>query len=533
MNTVRDEKTLRVENSERCHAPGSLTSERVMAFGVSIAMGAALLLVAADVSQAEPNRHALRQLTNITVGDVERPKLRSQDADAFAFQATGDLLGIGTSTVNTQIYYWREDTGVITQVTNGIGCDSYDVARPTDGVFSGSRPEVIAFASTCDLDPTRDNSDGNAEIFFWEIFSGTFHQITDTPPGVTNGEPYTSDSGRCLVFSSNGDLDDNDGSDQDHPGPGYSNVDGSQEVFLYSKIDGEVNYPHNAIFTQVSDGPFGTTSKSPVVGGYWFARQCQTTAYQSDHDQLGKGEVGNRIYMYRRPASAVEDMSTADEIAPGPTFPAGEYQNPHISSASPFARGPHIVFESEPDLWNNGSVGNDIFDYRVFHSRMTQFTTSTILDVTKRPNVSDGGGVVVFDSTGEFVSQKREARIGGLPPFNADANAEIYRLKGRKRVFQLTRSEGCENTHVSIKDNGRRILFRSTCDLIPGSNPSGLPQLFLWSLEKSNSPVLASCEEASGCCAWQRKGPASCYEPVFGSKPKPPRPNCLERDRCD
>ncbi|TFH21495.1 MAG: hypothetical protein E4H03_10510, partial [Myxococcales bacterium] len=162
---------------------------------------------------AEPGRHALRQITNITVGEVETPEMRSQEGQRVAFAATGDVLGIGTSTANKQIYMWDEnlDTGAtsLIQVTNGIGCDSYDPVRPTDGTFSGSRLEIIAFVSNCDFDPNVDNSDGNPEIFFWEIDSGIFHQVTDTPATVTNGKPFVSDSTRCMVFESNGDLDDN------------------------------------------------------------------------------------------------------------------------------------------------------------------------------------------------------------------------------------------------------------------------------------------------------------------------------------
>ena len=161
-----------------------------LAAAISLATGA-------GTAFAEPNRHVLRQITSITVGDVETPEMRSQNGQRVAFVATGDVLGIGTGTANKQIYMWEEDLDTgnasILQVTNGVGCDSYDPARPTDGVFSGSRPEIIAFVSDCDLDPSVDNSDGNPEIFFWEIDSGIFHQVTDTPAGeLVNRLPANS-----------------------------------------------------------------------------------------------------------------------------------------------------------------------------------------------------------------------------------------------------------------------------------------------------------------------------------------------------
>jgi len=534
-------QTTRCTEERRHESPRGRTIATAAALSMLIGIGAG-----AGPAAAEPGNHVLRQITNITVGDTQFPKIRSQDGDSISFIATGDVLGIGTSTTNRHLYYWEEATDTITQVTSG-DCEAYEQARPMDTTFSGGRPQIIAFISTCDLDGTRDNSDGNPELFLWEVVSGTFHQITDTQAPIVNATPFVSDSCRCVVFSSNGDLDDNVPSnpryDSGHPGPGFSNVDGSREVFMLSTLSAEESapgpFPFNGTFTQVSNGPAGTSSENPVIGGYWYARQCQTTVYQSDHDQLGTGAVGTHMWIYHRPASEVRAMDYPGDIAKSGlegNFPAGDYVNPFISAASPFARGPHVVFEVETDLWNNESVGLNVFNYRVFHPRLTQFTDSglyTPLADTRGPNVSDGGGVISFYSTGEHVSQRREARIGGEPPFNDDANYEIFRIKGRRRIYQLTKTENCQNDQVTLDDAGRRFAWRSSCDLVPGSNPNNLPQVFIWTLEKNNSTTLATCEQAAGCCSWQKRDPASCYEPVFGTKPKPPRPNCIAKDRCE
>jgi hypothetical protein len=201
-----------------------------------------------------------------------------------------------------------------------------------------------------------------------------------------------------------------------------------------------------------------------------------------------------------------------------------------ISAASAFARGPHIVFESEPDLWNNGSVGTNIFDYRVFHPRMTQYSFVDADSVVKRPTVADGGGVIACDSNAELVSQKHHARFGQEPPFNPDGNFEIFRMKGRRRVTQITQTENCDNTHASLQDDGHRLAFLSTCDLVPGHNPNGLPQIFLWGIERSHSPLLLAggCEQSQGCCKYTRSD-GTCYTPIVAKKPKPARPNCLDK----
>jgi len=514
------------------------TSHRILIGGLFAGTVSATLALGVVPAAAAPGYHLMRQLTNITTGTIESVKVRSQNGQRIAFVSTGDVMGPGTETAQRQIYLWSEQisgNGVITRITNLPGCESYDIARSTDDILS-DRPEVIAFVSTCNFDPAIGNVDANPEIFFYEVFTGEFHQITNTVAPVVNAEPYTSDSGRCLVFRSNGDLNNNVPShphfNSDHPGPGYSNPDGSAEVFLYGKLDNKDDFPYNGVVTQVSNGPSGTTSSHPVINGYWFARQCQTTAFQSDHDQLGQGLTGQGIYIYKMPMSALEPI-TAAEIPMG--FPDGIYSNPNISAASPFARGPHIVFESAADLWRNESQGTDIFDWRDFHPRMTQFTNIGSGFEAKNPEVGDGGGVIVFSSNGEMLNPEREAKTGELPPFNADSNHEIFILEGRRTVTQLTQTVGCDNLNPSLSDDGGRLGFLSSCDIISGGNPNGLTQVFLRHLERADYPLVAnaSCLQANGCCIYSRDL-TTCHHPLKGRKPKINRPNCVDKpDGCD
>jgi hypothetical protein len=500
-------------------------------------VGVLAAALVAEPASAAPGHIVMRQLTHITTGTIETPKLQLQDGNVMAFASNADVLGPGTQTANRQIYIWKENpdgTSSFTKATNGVGCDSWYPARPTDTVFS-DRPMVVAFVSTCNFDPGVGNADGNPEIFLYEVESGLIHQITKTTAPVVNDEPFMSDSGRCLVFSSNGDLDNNTPMnpfyESDHPGPGYHNPDGSREVFVYGKLDSQNGYPYNAPFVQISNGPSGTTSGHPVIGGYIFGRQCQTSAFQSDHDQLGTGLMGQQIYTYNMPSSAIE-LVEAKEIEPHGTVP-GTYQNSSISEASPFARGPHIVFETDADLWQNGSTGNDVFDFRAYHPRMTQYTNVGSPLEAKRPQVADGGGVVTLDSNGEILAQDRAAADGSMPPFNADGNHEIFRLKGRKYATQITRTEECENTDSTIMDDGNRVGFVSNCDIVPGGNAAGKTQVFLYSLERVEAGIMqpGACTQAGGCCLGSRKE-ATCYSDLSGRKPKISRPNCLDRETC-
>lgn len=467
----------------------------------------------------------LTQLTRNTVGDVADVRLRSELGTWVSFTSTGDVLGPGTETAGREVYLYNVVTGTITKVTATPGGESYAPTRVSDSTFSAGRPDSFFFVSTGDFDPTRDNSDGNPEIFVYEVASGQIKQMTDTQPPVVNDMPFTSDSAKCIVFTSTGDLDNNVGQDSSNPGAGFKNPDGSQEVFLYT-VNSNVNFPYDGYFTQVSNGPAGTTSRAPVIGGYWFPRQCQTTAYLSDHDQLNEGASGERIYTYDRPAGRIERMQNDDVPLYGDLDPDGFYGIPHISSASNFARGPYVVFHTEADVWNNGLSGLEVFRYRVFHPRMTQYTGITLGDAMN-PQISDGGGYIAFHSTGELLSEKKGAKHFGPGPYNGDHNSEIFEIKGRRKVWQITESEGCDNYDVNIQDHGGGIAFVSTCDLVPGNNPAGVPQVFLWRRVKPDDPVLApgGCDVVDGCCNEAN----SCYRDLLGRQNRPPKRNALDK----
>ena len=139
--------------------------------------------------------------------------------------------------------------------------------------------------------------------------------------------------------------------------------------------------------------------------------------------------------------------------------------------------------------------------------------------------ISDGGGYIAFQSNGE---QVHRAKFGGEPPFNADGNNEIFRLRGRRKVWQLTDTTGCQNTVPSLRDDGTAITFRSTCNLIPGKNPNNRPQVFLYKEVFSDHPLAgAGCQVAQGCCN-EANG---CYQPIFGRKHSTRPKDCIAKPR--
>jgi Tol biopolymer transport system component len=108
---------------------------------------------------------------------------------------------------------------VITQVT--------DTVAPVENLAASAdtRANLVAFSSNGDLDPARDNGEGNREIFVWSKKARSFQQVTAATVGESTN-PVISTSGRWLVFESTADLNQN----------GASN----RRVFQYDRELGEL-----------------------------------------------------------------------------------------------------------------------------------------------------------------------------------------------------------------------------------------------------------------------------------------------------
>jgi hypothetical protein len=449
----------------------------------------------------------IRQLTTNTTGTIVEPNVRLERAETVTFVSDGDVLGPGSAPGHREIYLYHRPSDTIRRLTTTTNGESYQAIRETDETRS-RRPKYVVFVSTGNLDTRVGNADGNPEIFIHLTDTGEVRQLTDTPAGIINADPYSSDHGQCIVWRSTGDLDNNDGSESQTPSPGFDNADGSDEIFMLRFVDETLD---GALITQVSNGPAGTVSSNPVIGGYWFTRQCRSTSYQSDHDQLGNGSTGSHIYNYTKLSAETEQLSNIGGF--------GISVNPAITGASSFARGPFVVFESEADILDNGSSGFELFRHRLFSTEQKQYTYQAAGE-TRNPAISDGGGFITFESTSDLLDPAKRVKSGGAPPFNADGNSEIYLSKGRKRIWQLTRTSGCENLQPSIQENGDAIAFISNCDLVPGRNPIGAPQLFLYFEVTGSDPWLSAdkCKVAEGCCNVAN----GCYTPILGRQVRPP-----------
>ncbi|HYC54433.1 MAG TPA: hypothetical protein VEL28_05805 [Candidatus Binatia bacterium] len=464
-------------------------------------------LIAADLMLPEPARarrvHVIKQVTQLTQGIVERPRIQQVRGELVSFVSDGDVLGPGSAHAGRrEVYMWTFADDSLQRATDTAGGESYDASRVTDD-FRSKRPPYIAFISTGDLVPGVGNADGNPELFLWTVETGEIRQLTQTLAPVVNALPHPSDTGDCIVFESTGDLDDNDGSYGTSGPSGYSNEDGSREVFY---IDFHDNGFDNFHFTQMSDGPVGTTSAHGSVGGYFYFNQCHTLTYQSDHDQLGNGSTGTNVYEFFRQEAITKQVSLPGNLG-------GTSIEPIMSGAGLSSGGPSVVFASDANLFGFSTSGFQIYKMGTLTGQLRQVTLDP-LGGHRRPTVSDGSSAVFFETTGEPADPDRGTKVGPPGPHNADGNSEIVRLTGRNRVHMITRTEGCTNDYATINGNGRAAAFRSDCDLVPGHNLLGQQQVMAY-YEVHFREFLFKPEDCSilqGCCSTAN----GCYEEVLG-----------------
>ncbi|MFT4571499.1 MAG: hypothetical protein ACI8TX_001305 [Hyphomicrobiaceae bacterium] len=251
-------------------------------------------------------------------------------------------------------------------------------------------------------------------------------------------------------------------------------------------------------------------------------RQCQSIAYRSDHDQLDVARSGHHLYICTPASGKREDLTTNRGLRGGP--PDGEYSSAGITGASNFARGPFLVFTTDLDLLRNGSAATNIYRYRIFHPQLNQVVDLADGVVASDPVVSDGGGHVAFRCDGELlVKAKRNVVL----PVNADGNQEIFLLRGRRNVSQITQSVGCTNGPPALRSDATRIAFMSDCDLVAGENPTSIPQIFFVEKVFRNDPALqpGGCETSQGCCV----GPPDCTGVAIGKTRRARRIKCVDK----
>ena len=181
----------------------------------------------------------------------------------------------GNDEGNSEIFMRDTQRKQIVQMTDQPTADSL---RPS--TQSGLQ---VLFDSTADL--TGGNGDGNRELFLMTLRSGSWgtEQLTHTGEPVQNYAGQVAKRGKAAVFTSNGDLVNDD--------PMGGNPDGNREIFLWER--GQI--------TQVTHTPVGADNANPQMNQRGRFVVFESTASDLDPSSPVDDDLTNRrVYLHDR-----------------------------------------------------------------------------------------------------------------------------------------------------------------------------------------------------------------------------------------
>jgi WD40-like Beta Propeller Repeat len=211
----------------------------------------------------QPKKNEWVQVT-FTESPVENRRPATTSGRRFVFDSNGDLnnnpkVQRSNADGNREIFSAKlKKSGVeITQIT--------DTQAPVENISGAtdSRAKLVVFSSTGDLTQQNQNPEGNPEIFTW--FKGTFEQLTHSTSGESVN-PSVSTNGRWVVFESTADLMNN----------GASN----RRIFQYDRFQG--------VLLQLSRSRFGDNRGART-------RKRRFVVWQSTANLTGQNPNGDTV----------------------------------------------------------------------------------------------------------------------------------------------------------------------------------------------------------------------------------------------
>jgi uncharacterized repeat protein (TIGR01451 family) len=317
-------------------------------------------------------RNQFAQITNTTSGDSSGPALAS-DTARVAFVSDADLVGNNTDG-NSELFLYDLQTDSFTQVTNTTGgSGARDLSISDDG-------RRIAFISDRDLVGGL-NPDGNEEVFSYDRIARSITQITVSTGGIAPGIPSVSGDGNWIAFTSTQDLVEG------------SNTDGNSEVFLYDQIGG--------VLTQVTNTSGGTGSELTSLD-----ENGSRIAFDSDRDLVsGQNSDNNFEVFFAQRSSGNFTQVTNTTGATGSVAPS-------LSND-----GTRVAFYSDRDIIPEMNTGGDeqVFVYDQNKNEFTQVTEVAGGTASQGLVMSANGARIAFESPRDI-----------LPIENDDTNMEIF-----------------------------------------------------------------------------------------------------------
>ncbi len=160
-----------------------------------------------EIYRFDTTTSTLTQITTTSGCDSGEPSINAAGTK-IALESGCNLTGTD-SDGNNEIYRFDTATSTLTQITTTSSCETFSPSINADGT-------KIAFGSDCNL--TGSDSDGNAEIYRFDITTSTLTQITTTSSGG-NTSPSINADGTKIALESGCNLTG-------------SNSDGNPEIYL-------------------------------------------------------------------------------------------------------------------------------------------------------------------------------------------------------------------------------------------------------------------------------------------------------------
>ncbi|MDP6716581.1 MAG: hypothetical protein QF368_18420, partial [SAR202 cluster bacterium] len=374
----------------------------------------------------------ITQITDAANRDSGAPAI-SADGSRIAFVSNADFTGENADG-NKEIFLFNVASGVFTQVTRTTGSVNASPSISADG-------SLVALNSDRDL--AGNNSDGNLEVFLFDVASRLFTQVTKTSGG-SNTSPKISADGTHVVFESDRDL-------------AGGNPGNNSALFLFDTSDGS--------FSQIAT----------TTGATGFAQSINSdgtrVAFQSSANLIGKNPDGNiEIFLF--------DSATG-QVVQATNTTGGVNETPSIN-----ASGTVIALISDRDLTGENSDGNrEVFVFSTASGTSTQVTNS-IGGRSVTPSISADGTRIAFVSDNDLAASE-VTQLGQ----NVDGNDEIFLLDTvRGIVSQVTETTGGANYAPSISADGTSIAFSSSGDPTR-SNSEVNGEVFLAGAARATPPV--------------------------------------------
>ncbi len=419
------------------------------------------------------------------------------------------LLAIPTAKAQTD--------SVIGQVTSSA-TDSYAGSVSGDG-------RLVAFESRADAaTENRRNSDGNSEIFLWDVAQRRIFQITDTKSvlkntfgeafqnnllvEISNKRPVISQNGQWIAFASNATASIISTPDTITPGSFDGNVYNTQDLLPTTGCPAPTPTPTPTATPTATPSPTAT----PVGATPTPTPVPTSTPFNNPLQCDGNME----LFLYQVPTLAPADLTSGDPVAvtdlAAGSFskltntPPSRYPQEGTSLRAPFIAddnhdasidddGNTIAFASTRDLVTGGNAfpTDDNDEVFVWSSGVTHQITRTPRGpiqnpvYNKNPAISGDGARVVFASTGDDPiddpNSSTNFETGANPA--ASRNEEVFFANlaggsptGGDQITTTTPTTAGLPVNFfeygkRISRNGNLIAFDSFADLAGENTPVG------------------------------------------------------------